>query len=322
MLHGSPGIGKSSIVKSIAEQFNLKVIDLRLSQCDPTDLMGFPFINKEINRAEYTPLTTFPLEGDPLPKDEAGNDMEGWLLLLDEFPSAPLSVQAAAYKLVLDHEVGLHKLHPKVAKVCAGNKQTDNAIVNRMGTAMQSRLVHLELAIDFNQFLKWAYDTSMDFRITSYLNFKPEALHVFNPQSDDHTYPCPRTWEFVHKLISGWSNIDNAKRPLLAGTIGQGAAIEFMSYCSIYKDLPTIAQVVKAPLEIPISEEPSIMYAMSGSVANHIDKTNVDALVKYIDRLPPEFQIVTMQEIARKKQELLATPFIRNWMLKNAKSMF
>lgn len=38
MLHGSPAVGKSAIVRQIAKQFNLKLIDLRLSQCDPTDL--------------------------------------------------------------------------------------------------------------------------------------------------------------------------------------------------------------------------------------------------------------------------------------------
>lgn len=38
MVHGSPALGKSSIVKQIAKKFNLKLIDLRLSQCDPTDL--------------------------------------------------------------------------------------------------------------------------------------------------------------------------------------------------------------------------------------------------------------------------------------------
>jgi len=38
MLHGDPGIGKSAIIYSIADRFKLKVIDVRLSQCDPTDL--------------------------------------------------------------------------------------------------------------------------------------------------------------------------------------------------------------------------------------------------------------------------------------------
>lgn len=38
MVTSSPGLGKSSIAKQIAEKQNLFVIDLRLAQCDPTDL--------------------------------------------------------------------------------------------------------------------------------------------------------------------------------------------------------------------------------------------------------------------------------------------
>jgi len=44
MLHGSPGTAKSSIAHQIAKDHNLKVIDLRLSQSDPTDLAGFHFL--------------------------------------------------------------------------------------------------------------------------------------------------------------------------------------------------------------------------------------------------------------------------------------
>lgn len=38
MLTSSPGMGKSSIAKQIAKEWNLKLIDVRLSQCDPCDL--------------------------------------------------------------------------------------------------------------------------------------------------------------------------------------------------------------------------------------------------------------------------------------------
>lgn len=38
LLSGSPGIGKSALIKEIAQEHNLKVIDLRLTQCDPTEL--------------------------------------------------------------------------------------------------------------------------------------------------------------------------------------------------------------------------------------------------------------------------------------------
>ena len=42
MIWGAPGIGKSSIVQSLAIKLNLQFIDLRLSQLAPTDLRGLP----------------------------------------------------------------------------------------------------------------------------------------------------------------------------------------------------------------------------------------------------------------------------------------
>jgi len=38
MVTGSPGMGKSSMLHAVAEELNLKIIDIRLAQCDPTDL--------------------------------------------------------------------------------------------------------------------------------------------------------------------------------------------------------------------------------------------------------------------------------------------
>jgi MoxR-like ATPase len=88
-LKGSPGCGKSQIIHQIAKDHNLEVIDLRLSQCDPTDLAGFPTIID--GKADYMPMKHFPIEGDSLPKGKAG-----WLLFLDEATSAPSAIQAAA----------------------------------------------------------------------------------------------------------------------------------------------------------------------------------------------------------------------------------
>ena len=38
ILCGSPGIGKSQIYQQVADMFNLLLIDVRLGQCDVTDL--------------------------------------------------------------------------------------------------------------------------------------------------------------------------------------------------------------------------------------------------------------------------------------------
>lgn len=184
MLKGSPGIGKSDIIREIGNNNNLEIIDFRLAQADPTDMLGMPFISG--NRTDNHPPVSFPIAGDEPPKGK-----NGWILFFDEINSAPLSVQAASYKIILDRMVGNHKLHPKVAIVAAGNLDSDKAITNRISTALQSRMIHFELEVDHKSWLEWANNNEVDYRIKSFIGFKPEMLHHFDPNHKDNTFPTP-----------------------------------------------------------------------------------------------------------------------------------
>jgi len=43
MLWGPPGVGKSDLINQIGERNDVPVIDIRLSQIEPSDLRGIPF---------------------------------------------------------------------------------------------------------------------------------------------------------------------------------------------------------------------------------------------------------------------------------------
>ena len=60
MLIGSPGIGKSDIVKSVAKMHNLKLIDMRLALSDPTDLNGFPTLQQDGTRMGMSSVVHSP----------------------------------------------------------------------------------------------------------------------------------------------------------------------------------------------------------------------------------------------------------------------
>jgi hypothetical protein len=316
MLTGSPGTGKSDIVRNIAKEYNLELIDLRLSQCDPCDLAGFPMLNKDTEKAFYAPMNTFPLEGDPLPEGKSG-----WLLFLDEMNAAAMSVQAASYKLVLDREVGLHNLHENVAIVCAGNKASDNAVVSRMSTAMQSRLIHLEMGVDHEGWINWATNSGIDYRVIAYINFKPDILHNFDPNHNDKTFPTLRTWEFVSKLIKDEELMGPDYLPLLSGAVGQGAGNEFYGFTKIFQDLPNIKDIIAQGDHIRLPTEPSVFYAITGLVSHHINESNVEALMKYVVRLPIEFQVVTLQATLRTNRALLSSPSMEKWVTTNAREL-
>lgn len=314
MLSGSPGCGKSAIVHQIAKNHNLKMIDLRLSQCDPTDLLGFPTVKD--SRSGYVPMETFPIEGDAIPEGYSG-----WLLFLDEFNSASPAVQAAAYKVVLDKMIGVYPMHKNVAIVCAGNLETDNAIVNPMSTALQSRLVHLELVVDAKELVDHATEAGWDHRITSYLNFKPGNVFTFQADHTDNTYACPRTWEFANRVLKQ-EPADTDLLPMLSGTLSEGVAREFLGFCKIYQSLVTMDQIKNMPEKVAVPVEPSVLFALTGAISHHASEENFGAMMKFVSRLPIEFQVVCLRATLKRNKALRKDPSVQGWLSRNAAELF
>ena len=314
MIHSSPGIGKSDIVRQIGKRFNLKVIDIRLSQYDPTELGGFPMLAG--NKAKHVPMEIFPIKSDSVPKG-----YDGWILFLDEFNSASMATMAAAYKLVLDRYVGEYKLHPRCKTICAGNLVTDGAIVNRTSTAMQSRLIHFELEPDIKSWIHWAVKNNIDQRIMAYLQYKPNNLYNFNPHHNDFTFASPRTWFFTSELIKH----DKDLMPLLSlisGTVSEAVAREFIAYTQIYTDLPSIKEIEAAPGIIPINTEPSILYAISTMLSAYITAKNIDIFIEYIKRLPIEFAVITLQNAITKHPDIIEIQSVIDWTMEVSVDLF
>jgi len=321
-IKGPPAIGKSDIVRQVADEYNLQVLDFRLSQADTTDMNGLPAFTKDKTKASFVPMDTFPVEGDPLPLKADGTNYDGWLLFLDELTSAPLSVQAASFKVILDRMVGKFKLHSHVRIVAAGNRMEDKGIVNRMSTPMQSRLAHFELAVDPKGWVKWAGNAGLDYRIISYIGFKPEALYNFKPDHNKDTYASPRTWEFLSRLIKGETDIKPDMIPLMASVVEEASAREFFTYAKIFKSLITIPQIMAKPETIPVPEEPSIQYALSGSIGYHINEKNADKLMTFLERMPIEFQIMSLQGGIKKNKKILSNTAVKVWISNYSQELF
>lgn len=325
-IQSSPGIGKSSITRSIAKDFRLKLIDHRLSTSESTDLTGLPDLNRQRGKAAYLPFDIFPLANDPLPLDDEGKEMEGWLLFFDEFNAAMKQVQAASYKVVLDKMIGQHHLNKNVAMVLAGNLMTDRAIVNSLSTAMQSRLIHIEMECDFQQWLEdVAIPEHYDSRIIGFLSQFPSKLMDFQPTHQDRTFCCPRTWEFTNKLISepvvnedeknpiiigrNQKTVDDESGILLAGTITAGTAIEFVKFTQVYTRMISVSDITADPHNTPLPREIDLKWAVTTHMTEKITYKNFDALATYADRFDLTFRILFYRMVlTRKKDEFRTHP--------------
>lgn len=304
-IQGSPGIGKSNIVKQIADEYRLKMVDLRLSSMDPTDLQGLPMIQN--GKAQFNPYEMFPLEDSLIPEG-----YEGWLLFLDEFNSAPKAVQSAAYRVVLDREIGQHKLHSKCFVVAAGNKSTDNAIVNRLSTAMASRVIHLNMEVNFDN---WRYDFAIphgiDERIIAYLSMYPMKLMDFDPDKEDQTFCSPRTWEFTSKLLKvlNKKELSEDDIPLLAGAITIEQASAFVQFCKVYKNIISIKDIIKNPDIDPPSDAATLWAVIIHLVSAAKDLKDIE---KFLSKCPITFRIVFIRSIFKKAPNIQSDPvFLR-----------
>jgi len=297
-IQSSPAMGKSSLTQEVADEFNLQLLDLRLSTMAPEDLSGLPHFSDK-GTATFAPFDTFPIESTPIPEGK-----QGWMIFLDEFNSASKAVQAAAYKLVLDRMTGLHKLHKKVVIVCAGNLSTDRAITNPISTAMQSRLVHLKMELNHQEFMEdVALKHNWDKRIVSFLYYKPTLLHDFRPDHNENTFCSPRTWEFMNKLIKG-HEVENSDAALYAGTITSGVALDFINFVKVYDSLPKLADIIKDPENTDLPVDAPTRFATIGYLTEYVTDENFDKLATYINRLTSEFRVLFFRSLIIQKPAL------------------
>lgn len=306
-LHSSPGMGKSAIMRSVAKDAGLLLIDHRLSTSPPEDLSGLPRFNDR-GRAEFAPFSDlFPLDDDPIPKDHAG-----WMIFLDEFSSARKETQAAAYKLILDKMTGQRKLNPMSFITAAGNLMSDRAIVNPMGTAMQSRVIHLEMVVSFDEWLEdVAYKENWDTRIIAFLSQFPSKLMDFKPDHKEKTFCCPRTWEFMQKFLAAGINPSSDKAALFSGTITGAIALEFIEFTRVFEHIVKVADIMTDPANCQLPRDTPTQWATVATMMEKLTATTVDNFCIYADRFDLPFRIMFYRSLMVRQPKLRDHPAFR-----------
>lgn len=304
-IHGSPGIGKSYIVAEVAKKNGLELVDVRLSQMDPVDLRGVPSIKGD--QTVWMPPVFFP-------KD---TDSKG-ILFLDELNSAPPSVQAAIYQLVLDRKMGEYELPKKWRIVCAGNRVSDRGVVFRLPTPLANRMVHLHVQARFEDFKLFAIKNGVHPFVIGFLGFRPDLLST-DPVIEDDANPAfatPRSYEMLSNILK--KSRDIAKIiPIIYGTIGYSAGIEFTSYVKVYEELPDVAAIYEGHYPT-IEMKPALLYALVSALVEYFDGSEVhkEHLFAFSETLPTEFGVMLVKDVIVKDESLATHGAFDAWLAK------
>jgi len=274
---GPPGIGKSDIVHQIGEQMEAHVIDIRLSLWEPTDIKGIPYFDPNQNKMVW---------GAPseLPDAEMAAKHKWIILFLDEMNSAAPSVQAAAYQLILNRKVGQYKLPDNVFIVAAGNREADKGVTYRMPAPLANRFVHLELAVNFDDWFQWAVANKVHRDVVGYLTFAKKDLYDFDPKSPSRSFATPRSWSFVSELLED-DDDDNTTTDLVSGAVGEGLAVKFMAHRKVSATMPNPTDILDGKVKELKTKEISAMYSLTVSLCYELKELSDKNDKKFDDKV-------------------------------------
>lgn len=311
MLWGPPGVGKSQIVAQVAEQHQVPVIDLRLSQMEPTDLRGIPFrVNDQVEWAVPSML----------PNTERHGRLG--ILFLDEITSVPPSVSAAAYQLILDRRLGAYEVPDGWAIVAAGNRQGDRGVTYSMPAPLANRFSHYELDVNLDDWVAWAWANQLDERLIGFLRFRPELLFEFDPAHNPVAFPSPRSWEFAHRALQKFGGNSDVLVEVLQACVGPAAGIELHAFVDNLDKLPDIDAITRGETAT-VPKETDLQYAVASAlvgrairVRNSDDSQTVYGnIIDYAGAFPQrEMGVMLISDMHRViGQELFQVPQFSRW---------
>jgi len=311
MMWGPPGVGKSQMVNEVAARHQVPVIDIRLSQMEPSDLRGIPFrVGDHVDWAIPSILPDAKRHGDK------------GILFLDEITSAPPSVSAAAYQLILDRRLGAYEVPPGWAIFAAGNRQGDRGVTYAMPAPLANRFSHFDVEANLDDWSRWAYENNIDARLIGFLRFRPELLFDFDPARNPTAFPTPRSWEFAHRALQKFIDQPDLLGPALAACVGQAAGIEFSAYLANLSRMPDLDAIVEGR-EADVPRDTDLQYAVAAAlVARAIRNKNssdikemLGYILDYAARFPlREMGVMLVSDIHRNiGQTLFAVPQFANW---------
>ena len=272
-LWGPPGIGKSELVETITNELpgNNHMIDMRLALMEPTDLRGYPFRNPETNTMEWSP----PAD---LPSAEFASQYDTVVVFLDELNSAPPSVQAASYQLILNGRIGQYVVPKNVRFVAAGNRETDRGVTFRMPAPLANRFRHINMEVNFEDWQQWAVNNDIHQDVVGYLSYAKQDLFDFDPKTSSQAFATPRSWSYVSEILNvkGFAEADRKEQLAeLAGAIGEGMAIKFNEHRKIASDLPNPSDILNGKvkeLNSKVAKEISAKYSLVVGLAYEVNE--------------------------------------------------
>lgn len=306
LIKGAPGIGKSDIVEQAAAACGADLIVMHPAVSDPTDFKGMPAVCQGGTEAHFLPF------GD---LNKLIKATKRTVAFLDDVGQSAPAVQAALMQLVLARAVNGTRISDNIVFVGATNDTTHCAGVSGMIEPFKSRwdaIVEYVAAID--PWANWALDHGLLPELIAFLRFRPALLSDFKPTKELRNSPSPRGWASVGRwMSSGLRDLE-----VFTGAVGEGAAVEFVSFLDMYANLPSLDAILLDPANADVPSKPAALFAVASGLARKATTANLERVTAYTARLPKEFDVMAIRDSVRIHKGITACPAFVAWATRNS----
>ena len=192
-LEGPPGIGKTRIVRQIADRLNIGYVSFSITHHSRNTVLGLPVIESGPQNEKYTEYTMSEIIAKVKAAYENGQK-EG-ILLLDEFNCMAETLMPIMLAFLQTKNIGAHTLPEGWVIVLCGNPGRYNKSARSFDSAILDRVRKLELTFDNNDFLAYAAERNFEQAVIEYLRLNPQAAYVTAQEGKPDEIATPRSWE-------------------------------------------------------------------------------------------------------------------------------
>lgn len=321
---GSAGIGKTQLMKEIANELNCALINVRVGQLEPGDLIGIPR-EETINGITvmkyalpgYLPHYKHDSDGKIMVREDGKkiidierlgsnvqnldyllekNDgdltkVEGCIIFFDEINRvAGDDTKQAIFQLPEQYRIHTYAIPENCALVTASNPNTDDYQVNEIDQerAFMDRFLHLKAEPRLEDWMVWAEKRKIHEGIISFVNADPNALFEKEAHYELPVRPSPRSMELLHTLLTevDLPKDDAILREVFSGVIGSVFANNFVNHLK-----ENMEKVVTA--EEIIKNYPKVQKKIQKAVANK--------RMDYLDQVTRNMYVLLVEEENIKK---------------------
>jgi hypothetical protein len=305
IVKGAPSTGKTSRIKADVAEMGVRFVTSHPITADPTDYKG---LGMAVNgQAEFLPF------GDLREWIDA---TEPTVVLIDDVGQALTAVQNALMQPIRERALNGYQISPWITFVLATNGRKDKAGVTGLTSTLQTRAMIVELVEDHEGFLDWAAG-NLCHEVHGFLSYRKDLIYGLNTALDMENTPQYRGWEMVSNLMA--LRLSNTTEMLgIAGAVGEAAAAEFCGFLRHWRELVNPEDVWADPGRVKVPTEASALYAVVSKVASDVTPEHLPAMIKYVRRCGPEYEVKSYFDIvrlsnSRKDKSLMSNKVFIEW---------